>query len=127
MISDSKRFLASEFHIAGDDINALFTVTVRELVVILKGINSLPNASLVLYVTKALLINVNLTQIVKERDDSYTFIRILKSEALLYSVRFKIGIKTFINVNRVLTKTALVRAMESGAGRSHEEIRGGRE
>ena len=82
MIPDGKSLLTGKAHIAGNDINALLTVAIGELVVKFKRIYPLPGSLLVLYVTEALFIYSDLTKVVKQSDDSNAFLGIIKTEAL---------------------------------------------
>ena len=112
MIADGKRLLPRESHVARDNINALLAVSVGELIVKLEGIDSLPRASFILHVTKALLVNVDLAQIVKKRYDSNRLLGILKTESL-GTRRGKIIHKTVVYVKRMVEKSSLISRVEA--------------
>ena len=108
MISYGKRFLSCEAHIARNYINALLTVTVGQLIVILKGINSLPLSFFVLYVSEAFFINRYFAKIVKKRNYGNALIGIRKAKGFLYACRVKIADKAIVYVQRMLAQTALI-------------------
>ena len=102
MITDSKCFLTGEPHISRNNINALFSVTVRKSVVILKGINSLPCALFVLYVTEAFFVYSDFTKVVKKSNNSNTLVGIGKSVSLLDTRGVEIFHEALIYVERVV-------------------------
>ena len=63
MIADSKRLLTAELHVARENIDRLLTVTVGELVAEFIARHLLPNAVLVLDVSRADLVDVDLAEV----------------------------------------------------------------
>ena len=108
MITDSESFLTGQTHITGDYIHALFTVAVGHLVIILKGIDSLPRALLVLDVTEAFFVYVDLAKVVKEGYDGDALVAVLRADNVDGARRFQIAIKAVVHVYRVVDKSALI-------------------
>ena len=65
MISDCKSLVTCKAHISRGNVDALLSVTVGKLIIVFKGVDSLPNSALVLDVAEALLIDSDLTKIVE--------------------------------------------------------------
>ena len=114
MISYCKGLLTSELHIPCNYINALFTVTVRELIVILKGIDSLPDTLIVLDVAEGGLVAVDLADIVQQRTDRKRF--------LVIHVRFKMLHQRLVNIDAMLHQPAFEGIMVPCRCRRQEEI-----
>ena len=99
MIPDGKSLLASQLHVAGDDINALLAVAVRKSVIILKGVNSLPHTTLVLDVAEAFFVNIHLAKIVKQGNYGNALVAILKAKVFLLLTRKKV--LRIVNIQRI--------------------------
>ena len=108
MVTDSKRFLAGQAHIARNDVNALLTVAVGEAVVILEGIDSLPGALLVLYVAEAFFVDVYLAKVVKEGYDGDALVTVLRADDVDGAGGVKIACEAIVNVYRMVDEAALV-------------------
>ena len=122
MIADSKRLLTAELHVARENIDRLLTVTVGELVAEFIARHLLPNAVLVLDVSRADLVDVDLAEIVQKRDDGDALLGIAESELILDSCAVEIAVQAIVDVQAVLEKSALIIAMKACRRGCRKEI-----
>lgn len=113
VITNGECFLACEFHKGRNHVDALFAVAVGHLVIVFKGVDSLPCALLVLDITEALLIYADFTKVMKKGYDSDALHRIGKPEVILDMGGGEIADKAVEYIDGMLTKSALAGEVET--------------
>ena len=122
MVSDGKRLVPGQAHIAGDNVNRFFPVPVGQRVGKLKGRNAVPDTVFILHIAGSGLVAVDLAEIMEKRGNCHRFLARAKGVQLPDTRAGKVIHKAIINIQAVIEQSPGIGAVKTGAGGGGKKI-----